>query len=191
MGYFHASKVLRLAFLLRKYMLCKGFYHDFSTKKASASGAFAPWPPPRGSAPGPPPGSAAPWTPELPLPPPNNLPWRRPCLESITTYWMERIWFPLLCIWKKQGCPSGSSKKSCKNVFFFHNRCTYVMWIGYQITFKIGLKGYDFLIGDLTYSGLFSMQNLCKRVWFWKSYLGKFCQGLRFLFFRILRLKIL
>ena len=42
MGYFHASKVLRLAFLLRKYMLSKGFYHDFSTKKASASGGFAP-----------------------------------------------------------------------------------------------------------------------------------------------------
>ena len=41
-------------------MLWKGFYHDFSTKKASASGGFAPSPPPRGS---------APWTPEVPSPP--------------------------------------------------------------------------------------------------------------------------
>ena len=40
MGYFHASKLLKLAFvssLTRKYVLWKGFYHDFSTKKASAS----------------------------------------------------------------------------------------------------------------------------------------------------------
>ena len=46
-GYFHASKLIKLAFLsslLRKYMLWKGFYHDFSTKKASASGGFAPQP---------------------------------------------------------------------------------------------------------------------------------------------------
>ena len=43
MGYFHASKLLKLAFLsslTSKYMLWKGFYHDFSTKKASASGGF-------------------------------------------------------------------------------------------------------------------------------------------------------
>ena len=41
MGYFHASKLSKLAFLsslTRKYVLWKGFYHDFSTKKASASG---------------------------------------------------------------------------------------------------------------------------------------------------------
>ena len=45
MGYFHASKLLKLAFLsslTRKYVLWKGFYHDFSTQKASASGSFAP-----------------------------------------------------------------------------------------------------------------------------------------------------
>ena len=33
-GYFHASKLLKLAFLsslTRKYMLRKGFYHNFST----------------------------------------------------------------------------------------------------------------------------------------------------------------
>ena len=62
MEYFHASKLLKLAFLsslTRKYVLWKGFYHDFSTKKASASGGFAPWPPPRGF---------APWTPEVPSP---------------------------------------------------------------------------------------------------------------------------
>ena len=72
MGYFHASELLKLAFLsplTRKYILWKDFYHDFSTKKASASGGFAPWPPSRGS---------APWTPEVPSPP-NDLPWRRPC----------------------------------------------------------------------------------------------------------------
>ena len=62
MGYFHASKLLKLAFLsslTRKCVIWKGFYHNFSAKKASASGAFAPWPPPRGS---------APWTPEVPSP---------------------------------------------------------------------------------------------------------------------------
>ena len=33
-------------------MLWEGFYHDFSTKKASsASGGFAAWPPPRGDLP--------------------------------------------------------------------------------------------------------------------------------------------
>ena len=48
MGYFHASKVLKLAFLsflTRKYVLWKGFYHDFSPKEASASGALPPGPP--------------------------------------------------------------------------------------------------------------------------------------------------
>ena len=46
MMYFQASKLLKLAFLsslTRKYVLLKGFYHDFSTKKASALGGFAPW----------------------------------------------------------------------------------------------------------------------------------------------------
>ena len=42
-------------------MLCKCFYHDFSTKKASASGA------PRGSVPWNP--APAPWTPEFASPP--------------------------------------------------------------------------------------------------------------------------
>ena len=53
MGNFHASKLLKLAFLSslsRKYVLWKGFYHDSITKKASASGG-------------------APWTPEVPSPP--------------------------------------------------------------------------------------------------------------------------
>ena len=72
MMYIQASKLLKLAFLTsltRKYVLWKGFYHDFSTKKASASGGLAPWPPPRGSATWTPAGSAAPWTPEVPSPP--------------------------------------------------------------------------------------------------------------------------
>ena len=67
MGYFHASKLLKLAFLsslTRKYVLWKGFYHNFSTKKASA---------PRG---------IAPWTPEVPSPP-NDLPWCRPCARAL------------------------------------------------------------------------------------------------------------
>ena len=41
MGYFHAwelSKLAPLSSLTRKYMLWEGFYHNFSTKKASASG---------------------------------------------------------------------------------------------------------------------------------------------------------
>ena len=61
MGYFHASKLLKLAFLSslrRKYVLWKGFYHNFSTKKASPRG-YAPWTPA---------GGTAPWTPEVPSP---------------------------------------------------------------------------------------------------------------------------
>ena len=69
MGYFHALKLAFLSSLIRKYMLWEGFYHDFSTKKVSASGGFALWPPPRAPPPGPPPGGAAPWTPEITSPP--------------------------------------------------------------------------------------------------------------------------
>ena len=53
MGYFHASKLLKLAFLsslMRKYVLWKGFY-QLSIKKASFS---APWTPTGGAAPWPP-----------------------------------------------------------------------------------------------------------------------------------------
>ena len=45
--YFNASKLIKLDFLsslLRKYMFWKSFYHNFSTKKASASGDLVPWP---------------------------------------------------------------------------------------------------------------------------------------------------
>ena len=72
MGYFHASKLLKSAFLsslTRKYVLWKGFYHDFSTKKASALSADDnSRPPPRGSAPWTPAGGASPMTPEVPSP---------------------------------------------------------------------------------------------------------------------------
>ena len=49
-----------------KYMLWKGFYHDFSTKKA-------PWSPPRDSAPWTPDGGAA-LDPKCSLAPPNDFP---------------------------------------------------------------------------------------------------------------------
>ena len=55
--------------LMKKYVLWKGFYHDFSTKKASASGA---WPQTKGlCSPGPRRGrgGTAPWTTKVPLPP--------------------------------------------------------------------------------------------------------------------------
>ena len=76
MGYFHASKLLKWAFLsslTRKYVLWKGFYHDISTKKASASGDLAPWPSPRGS---------APWTPKAPLPPLMIYPGAAPAQQN-------------------------------------------------------------------------------------------------------------
>ena len=47
MGYFHALKLLKLAFLSslrREYMFWEGFYHNFSTKKTSDPGFFSPWP---------------------------------------------------------------------------------------------------------------------------------------------------
>ena len=45
MGYFHALKWAFLSSSTRKYMLWKGFYQDFSSKKASTSRGFATWPP--------------------------------------------------------------------------------------------------------------------------------------------------
>ena len=56
-GYFHELKLLKLPFLsslTRKYVLWKGFYHDFSTKQTSASGGFAPDPHQGALPPGPP-----------------------------------------------------------------------------------------------------------------------------------------
>ena len=72
MAYFHALKWAFLSSLIRKYMLWEGFYHDFSTKKVSASGGFAPWPPP---------GGAAPWTPEVTSPPLTIHPGAAPALS--------------------------------------------------------------------------------------------------------------
>ena len=78
MGYFQCIKVIKMNF-----SVWKGFYHDFSTKKASASGSFAPDPHQGALPPGPPPGALHPGPPtEVPLPPPpNDLPWGRPCLK--------------------------------------------------------------------------------------------------------------
>ena len=76
-GYFHASKLLKLAFLsslMRKYMLWKGFYHNFSTKKASASGGLNPT---KGLCPLVPRWGHCPLDPQGPSPP-NDLPWCRP-----------------------------------------------------------------------------------------------------------------
>ena len=84
MGYFHALKLAFLSSLIRKYMLWEGFYHDFSTKKVSASGGFAPWPPPRGSTPWTPARGSCPLDPRGNFAPSNDLPWRRPCREVIS-----------------------------------------------------------------------------------------------------------
>ena len=81
MGYFHALKWAFLTSLIRKYMLWEGFYHNFSTKKASASGGFTPWPPPRGSAPCTPSRGRCPLDPSGNFTLSNDLPWRRPCLN--------------------------------------------------------------------------------------------------------------
>ena len=83
MGYFHASKLLKLVFLsslTRKYVLWKGFYHDFSTKKASASGGE----PCRGRCPLDPQGSFAPLTIYLGAAPAKIIP-LRPILHKFDT----------------------------------------------------------------------------------------------------------
>ena len=64
-------------------MLWEGFYHDFSTKKASASGGFAPWPPPRGS---------APWTPEVTSPPLSIYPGAAPGYNSYIIVFIILFW---------------------------------------------------------------------------------------------------
>ena len=64
-GVFSCIKVMKFVFLpslTRKYVLWKGFYHDFSTKKASASGGFAPLTPTKGLCSLDPRGSFAPLT---------------------------------------------------------------------------------------------------------------------------------
>ena len=83
MGYFHALKLAFLSSLIRKYMLWEGFYHNFSTKKVSASGGEAPWPPPRSSAPWTPARGRYPLDPRSNFAPSNDLPWRRPCLSVL------------------------------------------------------------------------------------------------------------
>ena len=93
MGYFHALKLAFLTSLIRKYVLWKGFYHDFSTKKVSASGGFAPWPPPRGSAPWTPARGPAPWTPEVTSPPLTIYPAAAPVCDTIIVY--RAMWFKL------------------------------------------------------------------------------------------------
>ena len=87
-GYFLALKLAFLTSLIRKYMLWEGFYHDFSTKKASASGGFAPWPPPTGSAPWTPARGRCPLDPRGNFAPSNDLPWRRPWLSSTPGVWV-------------------------------------------------------------------------------------------------------
>ena len=82
-GVFSWKKIAFLSSLIRNYMLWEGFYHDFSTKKVSASGGFAPWPPPRGSAPWTPARGHCPLDPRGNFAPSNDLPWRHPWLHLI------------------------------------------------------------------------------------------------------------
>ena len=78
------AKLLKLAFLsslTRKYVLWKGFYHDFITKKASR-GFASPPDPTKGLFPlDPPLGALPPGPPRFPCPP-HDLPWRRPWLDT-------------------------------------------------------------------------------------------------------------
>ena len=103
MGYFHAWELLELAFLsslTRKFILWEGFYHNCSTKKVSASGSFAPWPPPRGS---------APWTPEGgTFTPSNNLSWHPPTPVSCRGIWGQLPHPSLFCfvLFFARACPS-------------------------------------------------------------------------------------
>ena len=76
MGYFHASKFLKLAFLsslMRKYVLWKGFYHNFSTKKGFSFRELRPLTPTKGLCPLDPRRGTAPWTPKVPSPPPLTI----------------------------------------------------------------------------------------------------------------------
>ena len=63
---------------------------------------------------------------------------------------------PLEC---QQGI-SGASKNSRKNSIFSQLSTVRAYVNRASNLYKIGLKGYDF-VGDLTYSGLFFMENLC------------------------------
>ena len=87
MGYFHALKLAFLSSLIRKYMLWEGFYHDFSTKKVSASGGFAPLTPTKGLRPLDPRQGA-----EVTSPPLTIYPGTAPASNSIkiSTFWGEK-----------------------------------------------------------------------------------------------------
>ena len=77
MGYFHASKLLKLAFLsvlTREYVLWKGFYHDFSTKEASALRGLRPLTPTKGFCPLDPCWGRCPLDPRGSFPPPPPPP---------------------------------------------------------------------------------------------------------------------
>ena len=82
-GHFHALELLEFAFLsslTRKYMLWEGFYLDFSTWKASASGG-KPLDPCQGG--------AEPPRPPDPHAPSNNLPWDpwEQVVLALSIYW--------------------------------------------------------------------------------------------------------
>ena len=92
MGYFHALKWAFLSSLIRKYMLWEGFYHDFNTKKVSASGGLCPLTPTKGLHPLDPRWGRCPLDPRGNFAPSNDLPidieynkrldHRRPCWED-------------------------------------------------------------------------------------------------------------
>ena len=75
--------------LTKKYVLWKGFYHDFSTKKASASGA---WPQTKGLCPLDPHRGRCPLDHQGSFAPPNDLPWRRPWLHNLGEV-LTRVWY--------------------------------------------------------------------------------------------------
>ena len=124
MGYFHASKLLKWAFLsslTRKYVFWKGFYHDFSTKKASASGGFLI-----------PTKELCPLDPRGSFAPPSDLPWRRP--------WRPPISFNIH-VWELRSVQSTDScfiicyiltKKNLKwfAKTFSHSRSTFAQYKG-------------------------------------------------------------
>ena len=86
MGYFHASKLLKLAFvssLTRKCVFWKGFYHDFALKRLQLQGASPP-DPHQGALPsGPLLGVLPPGPPRFLRPPPTIYPGAAPvCKHS-------------------------------------------------------------------------------------------------------------
>ena len=98
-------KFASLSSLTRKYMHWEGFYHNFSTKKASELQAALPWPPSKGLCCWTP----LQWTPEVVLPPLTMYPAAAPTQEIEISCGCKKVLSKLYSQMSRAGIRGGPS----------------------------------------------------------------------------------